>query len=121
MFSTEEKQAPIDTKEKFDNFHNATDDDGKWLAGRPFSLPVSKTSKPAAKESNRAFRLTTVTCVAAWFLVTRPCEAQIEVNAYISNLDSNSVSVIDTGSNTVISTLTLGIGPLPIGVAVTPR
>jgi hypothetical protein len=100
------RKAGSDTKEKFDNFHIAMDD-GKWLAGRPppiayfaefrllpawsfrgntsamngrrASLPISKKAKPVATESHRAFRLTIVTCVAACFLVTGPCEAQIEV------------------------------------------
>jgi hypothetical protein len=88
-----------DTREKFDNFHIVIDH-RKWLAGRPplkrrfcrdwvlpvwsfrgdtsamnghrSSPPISKTSKPVLKQSNRVFRLTMVTCVAAWFLVTRP-------------------------------------------------
>jgi len=38
--------------------------------------------------------------------------------AYVTNLVSNSVSVIDTASNTVISTVT--VGEAPLGVAITP-
>jgi YVTN family beta-propeller protein len=48
----------------------------------------------------------------------RPCEGQIRVDAYISNRDSNTVSIIDTLTNTV--TATLPTGNLPIGVSVTP-
>ena len=39
-------------------------------------------------------------------------------NAYITNLDANTVSVIDTTSNTV--TATIPVGSIPLGVAVTP-
>ena len=39
-------------------------------------------------------------------------------NAYITNLDANTVSVIDTASNTV--TATIPVGSRPGGVAVTP-
>ena len=48
----------------------------------------------------------------------RPCEGQIQVDAYISNRDSNSVSVIDTLTNTVKNELPTGTAP--IGVSVTP-
>jgi YVTN family beta-propeller protein len=44
-----------------------------------------------------------------------PSRAQ---NAYITNIGSNTVSVIATASNTVTATITVGFGPL--GVAVTP-
>ena len=39
-------------------------------------------------------------------------------NAYITNLDANTVSVIDTTSNMVAATI--AVGSLPQGVAVTP-
>jgi YVTN family beta-propeller protein len=38
--------------------------------------------------------------------------------AYVTNESSNNVSVIDTASNTVVGTVTVGI--TPVGVAVTP-
>ena len=38
--------------------------------------------------------------------------------AYVTNYDSNSVSVISTATNTVVATVTVGSGPE--GVAVTP-
>src|ERR1700724_3604157 len=47
------------------------------------------------------------------------CEGQIEVSAYISNAGSNSVSVIDTETNTVVGS-PLTVGSQPAGVAVTP-
>jgi outer membrane autotransporter protein len=55
------------------------------------------------------------TCI--W--VSRPCDGQIEVSAYISNAGSNSVSVIDTETNTVVGS-PLTVGSQPAGVAVTP-
>ncbi|MEO3760658.1 Ig-like domain-containing protein [Mycobacterium sp. B14F4] len=39
--------------------------------------------------------------------------------AYVTNFDSNTVSVVDTARNTVIATIPVGTGPL--GVAVTPN
>ena len=39
--------------------------------------------------------------------------------AYVTNLNSNSVSVIDLASNTVTATVTVGSGPF--GVAITPN
>src|SRR5258707_4516357 len=37
---------------------------------------------------------------------------------YVTNFKSNNVSVFDTSSNTVVSTIPVGIGP--VGVAITP-
>ena len=56
--------------------------------------------------------------IVACFLPARPCKGQIEVEAYISNAVSNSVSVIDTGTNTVGAVIP--VGSLPYGIAVTP-
>jgi autotransporter-associated beta strand protein/YVTN family beta-propeller protein len=49
------------------------------------------------------------------------CDAQIEVNAYISdpNPASNKVFVIDTTTNTIVGS-PISTGLMPIGVAVTP-
>jgi YVTN family beta-propeller protein len=44
--------------------------------------------------------------------------AGVAQNAYITNIDSARVSVIDTASNTWIATIPVGSGPF--GVAVTP-
>jgi YVTN family beta-propeller protein len=38
--------------------------------------------------------------------------------AYVANKDSNTVSVIDTATNTVVATVP--VGSAPIGVAITP-
>lgn len=42
-----------------------------------------------------------------------------QTRAYVTNQSSRSVSVIDTGTNTVVATIP--VGDLPIGVAVTPN
>jgi YVTN family beta-propeller protein len=44
--------------------------------------------------------------------------AQAQTRAYVPNQVSNSVSVIDTSSNTVVATV--GVGAAPEGVAITP-
>jgi YVTN family beta-propeller protein len=38
-------------------------------------------------------------------------------NAYITNLGSNSVSVIDTATNTVTATIPVGVGPYGVAVS----
>ena len=37
--------------------------------------------------------------------------AQAQVEAYVANFDSNTVSVIDTATNTVIATVPAGVSP----------
>src|ERR1700736_1083162 len=59
------------------------------------------------------------TVVGTCIWASRPCDGQIEVSAYISNAGSNSVSVIDTETNTVVGS-PLTVGSQPAGVAVTP-
>jgi YVTN family beta-propeller protein len=49
-------------------------------------------------------------------LLTIPAQAQ--TFAYVTNRGSNSVSVIDTASNTVVATIP--VGAFPEGVAITP-
>ncbi len=58
--------------------------------------------------------------IVAFFWAGRPCKGQIEVDAYISNLGSNDVSVINTSSATVVRTIAWLQSLAPIGVAVTP-
>src|SRR5476651_1623611 len=50
------------------------------------------------------------------FLTTSSLEASF---AYVANGNSNNVSVIDTSSNTVVATVTVGMSPS--GVAITPN
>ena len=44
--------------------------------------------------------------------------AQAQTRAYVTNDGSNTVSVIDTATNTVVATIPVGL--LPTGVAITP-
>jgi YVTN family beta-propeller protein len=44
--------------------------------------------------------------------------AQAQTRAYVANFGSNTVSVIDTATNTVVATIT--VGPQPLGIAITP-
>ena len=54
--------------------------------------------------------------VVAWLLGSAQSLAQ---NAYITNVSSNTVSVIATATNTVTATIPVG-SSTPVGVAVTP-
>jgi YVTN family beta-propeller protein len=46
--------------------------------------------------------------------------AALAVNAYITNLDSNTVSVIDIATNTVTATIPVGSFPVAFGVFIQP-
>src|SRR5271166_142041 len=56
--------------------------------------------------------------IAACSLTARTCDAQIEVDGYISNSGSNNVSVIKSPGNNVVGPISVGI--TPIGAAETP-
>src|SRR5258708_23797800 len=67
---------------------------------------------------------------SGWLLLTVACmvfllgmalfaiPAQAQTFAYVTNIFANTVSVIDTASNTVVATVAVGSGPF--GVAITP-
>jgi YVTN family beta-propeller protein len=57
--------------------------------------------------------------IVACFWAARTGYSQIQVRAYISNNVSNNVSVIDTGTNSVVGA-PIPVGSLPEGVAVSP-
>jgi large repetitive protein len=59
--------------------------------------------------------------IGAGMGISNTCDAQIEVNAYISdpNPTSNKVFVIDTTTNTIVGS-PISTGVMPIGVAITP-
>jgi YVTN family beta-propeller protein len=64
------------------------------------------------------FSLRSIAAVAlalAWLAAPAPVLA---LNAYITNSGDNTVSVIDTSTNTVVATVAVGANPR--GVAVTP-
>jgi outer membrane autotransporter protein len=80
------------------------------------STHSDRVANHASKNRGRLLALS----FGAYIWACHPCQAQLEVNAYITNRDSNSVSVVDTATNSVTSTLALGIGTAPIGLATTP-
>jgi YVTN family beta-propeller protein len=85
------------------------------------SCPSSRDRPTARKDALklRSCRLLAITAFSSCFLASAQVLAQ---NAYITNFDSNTVSVIDTVSNTVTATIPVGANPManPIGVAVSP-
>ncbi|MCZ8517313.1 beta-propeller fold lactonase family protein [Paenibacillus filicis] len=40
--------------------------------------------------------------------------------AYVANFSNSTVSVINTGTNTIVATVTLPAGSIPLGIAITP-
>jgi YVTN family beta-propeller protein len=86
---------------------------------QPASRPASQSELDARISGARAFLKNQVLAIATfavfWLLGSGQCLAQ---NAYITNEFSNTVSVIDTASNTVIATISAG--GEPGGVAVSP-
>jgi YVTN family beta-propeller protein len=65
------------------------------------------------------FRVSRVLAVAAVAVAGILASAQtLAQNAYITNALDNTVSVIDTKTNTVTATIPIGVGP--VGVAVNP-
>ena len=62
--------------------------------------------------------LASLICAGNISLETAAYSATPNIYAYITNFDSNTVSVIDVSSNTVIETVSVGINP--IGVATSP-
>ena len=93
---------------------------------KPF-LSFSKNSRPASdlwredRRSKRAVFLLAA-CVHACFWAVPICDAQIEVNAYISNNTPTgvpgSVTVIDTNTQTPLPAIS--VGTEPFGVATSP-
>src|SRR6266446_5621100 len=76
-----------------------------------------KIASQAGHGPNRlawVFAAFAVACIWAF----RPCDGQIQVEAYVPN-SANRVSVIDTKTNTVVG-LPIPVGSEPIGIAVTP-
>ena len=60
-----------------------------------------------------------IVCLIGWLgaaLLTVPAQAQ--PFAYVTNDDSDTVSVIDTATNTVVETIPVGVRP--VAVALTP-
>ena len=64
----------------------------------------------------RSFSAVLISAIAI-VLGSGPSSAQ---NAYITNSGSNTVSVIDTATNTVVSTIPVGSGPDAFGIFIGP-
>ncbi len=69
------------------------------------------------KHSKRLYLIWIFACFLAATIGCLSADAQ--PFAYVSNLGSNTVSVIDTATNTVVATVPVGNGPS--GVAITPN
>jgi YVTN family beta-propeller protein len=70
-------------------------------------------------QANRYFYIRAVCLACVFGLALVPIPTQAQQFAYVTNSQSDSVSVIDTTTHTVVATIA-GIGR-PIGVAVTPN
>ena len=54
------------------------------------------------------------------FLSSFGATAQAQIRAYVINEFSNTVSVIDTATNTVVADIFVGVYVFPSGIAITP-
>ncbi len=84
-----------------------------------FSSTTSRSAKGAGRVghgSNTARLLALGIAACSW--AARTCDAQIEVDGYITNSGSNNVSVIRTPGNSVVGPIP--VGTTPIGAAETP-
>lgn len=86
-------------------------------------LVVSRASAEMGAGCGRGVTMMPIRGHARWaalalaLVLLLPAAANAQ-NAYITNLNDNTVSVIDTATNTV--TATIAVGKAPYGVAVTP-
>jgi YVTN family beta-propeller protein len=95
------------------------------MNGRYASLIASmisrrSTSAKRAGEGSKSTELLFAMAIVACFWAARISQGQIEVDAFVTNLGSNDVSVINLSSGT---TNTIALSPTaggPVGVAVTP-
>lgn len=84
------------------------------------NLPIMSLNSPSGR-TRRPMRLLAALATAAGCLVplaTAPAHAAADpVFAYVANAGSDSVSVVDTATNTVTATITLGTGPDAVAVS----
>src|SRR5713226_7130086 len=98
-----------------------------WLAAAHLSstIPLATvtlrkhpaTKNPAPRKWSEVMKKYLVLCL--FFLSSFGATAQAQIRAYVINEFSNTVSVIDTATNTVVATITIGTA-VPFGVAITP-
>ena len=58
-------------------------------------------------------------CSSSAGTASRPQAVSVQINAYVANENNNTVSVIDTASNTI--TTTIPVGSIPISLVLTPN
>jgi YVTN family beta-propeller protein len=92
----------------------------KERTGSGFRLVTFGSVKIASQGGHGPNRLAWVFAAfaVACIWASRPCDGQIQVEAYIPSFNSATVSVIDTKTNTRLGSMLVGNGPN--GVAVTP-
>ena len=95
------------------------------MNGRSASGLASISSRSAKNDRGSSHGLTNPAWLLAAVIVpchwaSAPCYGQLDVNAYISNSNSDNVSVIDTVTNTLVGSPIRCGQSFPNGVAVTP-
>ena len=81
-----------------------------------FSIPLS--SMAMYKKACRGHTITKALGITAISILILVGVAGASPFAYITNYDSNNISVIDTATNKVIGTV--NVGSFPLGIAVNP-
>src|SRR5229473_2967650 len=81
-------------------------------------VPIGATKQVCLMRRTSVWLSLSVECLLFLLGMALAIPAQAQTHAYIVNTGSNSVSVIDTTSNTVVATVR--VGALPFGVAITP-
>src|SRR6266478_2286692 len=81
-------------------------------------VPIGATKQLCLMRRTSVWLSLSVECLLFLLGMALAIPAQAQTHAYIVNTGSNSVSVIDTTSNTVVATVSVGGSPLE--VAITP-
>src|SRR6266446_4760422 len=81
-------------------------------------VPIGATKQVCLMRRTSVWLSLSVECLLFLLGMALAIPAQAQTHAYIVNTGSNSVSVIDTTSNTVVATVSVGGSPLE--VAITP-
>jgi YVTN family beta-propeller protein len=68
----------------------------------------------------KRLRVPTLMAVLGVFAGLATTAAEAQTFAYVANRSSDTVSVIDTATNTVVDTVSVGAGPVAVAIAVVP-
>jgi YVTN family beta-propeller protein len=81
---------------------------------------TTQAAEEVYSHSKKAFGIFTLALLlfTSFFILNQNAEAQ--PFAYVTNQDSNNVTVIDTATNMVVGTMPIAVGTDPFGVAITP-